>query len=72
MSLVKIFLFFLRLKSGDFYMESYFHNVFEIEDAEIDGKELAFQYSNSEFSNFTGKGYVALGKNQVRFVLVID
>nr|XP_047138332.1 laminin subunit alpha [Hydra vulgaris] len=58
-----------KLKTGDFYILSYFHNIFEIEDADtLDGSKLQFQYSDDEFVNFTGKGYVELGKEKLHAI----
>ena len=45
-----------------------YHIKFELEEGKLDdGRQAAYEYSHVIFPDFTWKGYVAFGDDQVRF-----
>ena len=54
-----------RLKDGPFYVPDFYHNVVEIETATNNGQPVISRYNNAEFVNYTGRGYIVFGYDQV-------
>lgn len=55
-----------RVKKGTYFLPELFHIKFELEDSKLnDGNQAAFGYSHVIFPDFTWKGYVTFGDDQV-------
>lgn len=59
---------FFRLKDGPFYVPDFYHNLIEVESATSSGKPVVYRYNSAEFANFTGRGYIFFGGDQVAVI----